>query len=206
MMEVTDRELIARYRRGDVDAFETLVTRYRRPLFAYIMSMTQNAGESEDVFQDVWVRVMRKLRLYKQDNFQGWLMRIAHNMVIDRVRRSRPEVSLEQADGSSLTDRLASGAVTPGQRLEHTELGARIEEAVSRLPLHQKEVFALRLQAGLSFKDIARVQKVSINTALARMQYALSKLRPVLQEDYKELARAGGERALPCALPMENLS
>jgi len=190
-MEPSDRELLARYRRGNVDALEILVLRYRRPLFGFLVNMTQSVEESEEVFQEVWLRVIRRLSLYRQKNFLGWLVRIARNIVIDRARRRKPQCSLDEdrGDGRPLVQKVKARGRDPRRELEAGELGGRIAQAVAGLPDNQKEVFVMRMQAGLSFKEIARTQKVSINTALARMQYALAKLRPMLREDYAGLPR-----------------
>jgi RNA polymerase sigma-70 factor (ECF subfamily) len=193
-MEETDSQLVTRYRRGQVDALEWLVERYRRSLFGFIYNMTRGREEAEEVFQEVWFRAIRKIDMYREDNFCGWLIRIAHNMVIDRSRRRKPDVSLdeEKEDGTGLLGKIAAKEADPGSRAVAGDTANRIARAVATLPSEQKEVFLMRVQADLSFKEIAKAQKVSINTALARMQYALSKLRIVLREDYEELDTRGG--------------
>lgn len=189
-MEPTDSELLARYRDGDIAALEDLVQRYRRPLFGFICNMTSNPGEAEDVFQEVWFKVLRKLTLYRERNFLGWLVRIAHNVVIDRSRKWKPDVSLdaEPEESRSMGEIVPSKDRGPAAQVQSLELGRRIADAVAGLPAEQKEVFLLRVETGLSFKEISAVQKVSINTALARMQYALGKLKAVLADDYRQLA------------------
>jgi RNA polymerase sigma-70 factor, ECF subfamily len=193
-MEETDSQLVNRYRSGHVDALEQLVERYRRALFGFIYNMTRGREEADEVFQEVWFRAIRKIDMYREDNFCGWLIRIARNMVIDRSRRRKPDVSLdeEREDGSGLLGRIPAKGADPGSRAVNGDTAERIARAVAILPVEQKEVFLMRVQADLSFKEIAKSQKVSINTALARMQYALSKLRLALREDYAELATRGG--------------
>lgn len=188
-METHDFQLLAQYRAGDVDAMAALIDRHRRALFGYIVNMSGGQDGADDVFQEVWLKAIRKLDGYREGNFAGWLMRIARNVVIDRSRRRKPTLSLDQEDpdGRSLGATLADDAPAPGGRLASRDLGARIAVAVAGLPVEQREVFVMRTQADLPFKEIARIQKVSINTALARMQYALNKLRPLLQADYTEL-------------------
>jgi RNA polymerase sigma-70 factor (ECF subfamily) len=187
-METSDRELIGRYRRGDVDALDLLVERHRRVLFGYALNMTRDPDESNDVFQEVWLRAIRKLGSYRDRNFGGWLVRIAHNVIVDRVRRRKPEISMDREDDTGRSLTLATAEAGPTDRAVARDIGARIAAAVTELPPEQREVFLLRVRVELPFREIARVQGVSINTALARMQYALAKLRPLLQADYDALA------------------
>jgi RNA polymerase sigma-70 factor (ECF subfamily) len=188
-MDASDRTLLTRYRRGDIEALEALINKYRRPLYSVIIGMTQGRDEADDVFQEVWLKVIRKHGKYRHGNFCGWLIRIAHNVVIDRSRRKKPEVSLdkEHDEGFSLVQVLPGNEPPPAKRIETRDLKDKMARAVGTLPAEQKEVFLMRVQAELSFKEIARIQKVSINTALARMQYALAKLRVILEDDYKIL-------------------
>jgi len=193
-MELSDHELLDLYRKGQVDALEALIERYKRPLFGYILNISAGRDDADDIFQEAWLRVIKKLDLYKRDNFFGWLVRITRNLIIDRARRRKPSVSLDEPheDGRTALDLLAGSDPDPLSNLTAGALGQAIRDAVASLPEEQKEVFLMRTTAGLPFKDIAKVQKTSINTALARMQYALTKLRPLLQEEYDGLARGGG--------------
>jgi RNA polymerase sigma-70 factor (ECF subfamily) len=187
-----DAERVERYLQGDVEALAALVERHRRPLMGFIYNMVGDPVEADEVFQEMWFRAIRKLREYREGNFGGWLARIARNLAIDRVRRRKPNVSLdaEPETGSCLRETLASPLPDPGQRAEAADFGARIGCAVAALPVELREVFLLRTKAQLPFKEIATIQAVSINTALARMQYALNRLRKALADDYESLARA----------------
>lgn len=191
-MDISDRELVTRYRQGDVSALDALIDRHQRSLYGYLVNLTGNRSDADDLFQEVWMRVIRKLSLYADQNFGGWLMRIAHNLTIDRIRRRKPESSVdaEDARGGSLGQTLVAGGASPRGLLEDRDLGTRIAAAVEQLPPEQKEVFVMRVRAELPFREIARLQGVSINTALARMQYALNKLRPLLRSDYESLQQA----------------
>lgn len=193
-MEPTDYELISCYREGQDDALAQLVDRYRRPLFSYILNMTPNMAEADEVFQEVWLRVIKKAHRYKKGSFFGWIVRIARNLVIDRGRRKRPSLVLDVDDvtGNPFVDRLQAVTQTPAAAAQANELGNRIAEMIETLPIEQKEVFLLRAQANMPFKEIARIQRTSINTALARMQYALRKLRHALNDDYVELTDSSG--------------
>ena len=135
------------------------------------------------------MKVIRKIHLYRDRNFGGWLVRIARNQVIDRGRRRRPVSSLDAdtSSGNPLIDLMSDpGELGAAETAAATDLGVRIQAAVAELPEEQREVFVLRTKADMPFKEIARLQKTSINTALARMQYALKKLREGLSDQYEE--------------------
>jgi RNA polymerase sigma-70 factor (ECF subfamily) len=186
-MEPTDESLLESYRRGRVDALAELLERHRRPLYGYILRMITAQEDADDVFQEVWLRAVRHLDRYRPGNFRGWLFRIGHNLVVDRRRMRRDMSSLDEVAGEStltLAELVADGTRSPAQRAADRDLAGRIAQAVAALPPEQKEVFLLRTDADMPFREIARVQGVSINTALARMQYALTKLRRALQDDY----------------------
>jgi RNA polymerase sigma-70 factor (ECF subfamily) len=185
-MECNDQDWIETYRRGDPEALAELVEKYRRPLFGFILNMTGGQNDADEIFQETWFRAIAKLDRYRHDNFMGWLVRIARNLIIDRHRRRRPTVSLDAPHEEGPGARLEWTDPAPGPRdraVTVDALGA-VAHAVAGLPEEQKEVFLMRMEAGMSFREIAGVQRVSINTALARMQYALAKLRPLLHSEY----------------------
>lgn len=186
---LSDAELIASYIRGDLKSLEELVNRHRSALFGYIMNMTANRVNADDVFQEVWIRAIKKIGDFKDNNFPGWLMRIARNLVIDESRRKKPDLSLdcETPDGASLKQTLPGSSRTPDMEIAESELGVKIAAAVEALPPEQKEVFVLRVKSDMPFREISRIQGTSINTALARMQYALARLRSLLKDDYAQL-------------------
>jgi RNA polymerase sigma-70 factor (ECF subfamily) len=154
--------------------------------------MTEGRDDADDIFQEVWLKAIRKLDSYRHGNFGGWLVRIARNVVIDRARKRKPDLSLDMENeyGTPHRENLAGKEALPSAKIEAGELGASIAAAVAALPDAQKEVFLMRVRMDLPFKEIARIQHTSINTALARMQYALAKLRPLLSEEYAALGKA----------------
>jgi RNA polymerase sigma-70 factor (ECF subfamily) len=193
-MEQDDAKLLSAYRKGDSEALGVLVEKYKRPLFGFILRFSERREDADEVFQEVWVRAIKNMSRYRQKNLLSWLFRIAHNLMIDRVRRRKFILSLDtpvSEDGVPLGEQIADAGLGPDGATDGRELGLRIEAAASRLPLEQREVFWLRMQADLSFKEIAKIQKCSINTALARMQYAVSKLRKDLAGEYRELKETG---------------
>jgi len=188
-----ENQWIADFKRGEIEALPELVEHFRRPLFAYILSMVQGRGDPEEIFQEVWLRAIKNLPRYRERNFIGWLFRIARNLFIDQVRRQGREISastLSDPDGGH--DPVAQHpepSASPDQHLAHQDTGAKIKQALSSLPDDQREVFLLRTEADLSFKEIASMQGTTVNTALSRMNYALQKMRPLLIEEYRALGR-----------------
>ncbi|MEI6892263.1 MAG: sigma-70 family RNA polymerase sigma factor [Pontiella sp.] len=196
-MDNTDIECINAYLGGDSNALEPMVEKYKRPLYSFILKMTEGREDSDEIFQETWFRALKNIHKFRHKNFLNWLFRIAHNLVIDRSRRNKKNISMQTVIGggdengsATLEDRLAAPGITPAEETGGTLLGKQIDEAVKTLSPDQKEVFLLRMYANVSFKEIAKLQKCSINTCLARMQYALGKLRSILKEEYEELQEA----------------
>ena len=194
-MDKTDIECINSYLGGDANALEPLVEKYKRPLYSFILKMTEGREDAEEIFQETWFRALKNIHKFKHKNFLNWLFRIAHNLVIDRARRNSKNISMQSSvtgsDGDcTLEDHLAAPGITPAEEAGGNSLGMRIEEAVQTLSAEQKEVFLLRMYGNVSFKEIAKIQRCSINTCLARMQYALTKLRSMLKDEYDELQEA----------------
>jgi RNA polymerase sigma-70 factor, ECF subfamily len=184
-MDEEDKILLERYGDGDAGALGELVEKYRRPLFAFILRMNDGKEAPEDVFQDVWYRAIRKIDTFRRGSLLSWLFRIAHNLIIDNARRNRrfavPDTGEdgEYADGMQAVPDDSRGPRELAGDLDARDIVAR---SLALLPAEQREVFLLRTEGDLPFKEIARIQGVSINTALARMQYALGKLRKELGE------------------------
>ncbi len=184
--------LLQAYRDGDTAALGRIVDLTRPPLHRFISGMVRNPHAAEDVFQDVWFRAVRGLHRYRSDRLLSWLFKIARNRVIDLSRRRGPDLSLQQPMGSgpdpvTLETFLAGSEPGPDQVSGNRELALRIRAAVDALPREQREVFVMRSEADIPFKEIAEHQGVPINTALARMHYAIRRLREALAEDYQHL-------------------
>ena len=191
-MDQPELEWLAAYRQGQVEALGKLVEHYRRPLFGFILRMTEGREDAEEIFQEVWFRVIKNQHRYKHKSFKSWLFKIAHNLIIDRARKRKPVVDLNVASQNGedvLETRVEAGGLTSAQEIDAGILGQRIAAAVRQLPDSQREVFLMRSEGDLPFKEIARIQGTSINTALARMHYAVHKLRDLLSGEYEELQK-----------------
>lgn len=178
---------IRQFLQGDADALCELVDVYRRPLYSFILHLTNGRDDTDEIFQEVWIKAIRALPRYQhRQRFSSWLFKIAHRTIIDRFRKTKPLFSFDTIS-DTLDQPDTADQYTPLKHLADNELGAEIATAVAALPADQREVFLLRMESDLSFKEIARIQHTSINTALARMAYARDKLRQHLEPIYKEI-------------------
>ena len=190
-MDSEDKKLISLYRKGDINALEPIIDKYKRPLYSFIIKMTENNDDADEIFQEVWFRAIKNIYKFKEGKLLSWLFRITHNLIIDRSRRNWRSVSLNKIikSDSTLTmeDQIESNDINSKELIDAKIFGDKIKKSLLVLSIKQKEVFILRMYEGLSFKEIAKIQKCSINTCLARMQYALDKLRIELKEEFDEL-------------------
>ncbi len=193
--DVTDSVLLERYRRdGDVDAVEELVERYRRPLFALIVRNAGTLNGADDIVQEVWLRVLRNPGSFRGGSFTGWLFRICRNLLVDRFRKRRElnESDLRMGDGAGLIEAMVDPGGDPLGNAVRAEESARLQKVLETLPLEQREVFVMRTQGGLRFRDIAVAQGCSINTVLARMRYALDRIRVRMGDPDGARSSSGG--------------
>lgn len=181
--DVADTVLIHAYAKGDEKAFEALYYRYRTLLYSYLNNLAgNNSAEADEVFTETWLRVIDKLPKYKDEGkFSAWLFRIARNIFIDRLRHNKPEMFVT-IDGEDSPELAEVTAFSPDRMLGAGDIGSAIKSALAQLQPEQREVFLLREEAELSFKEIAEIQKCSLGTVLSRMRYALKRLRAFLQD------------------------
>ena len=180
----SDKELIERYQDGDVHSFELLIGRYQKQVYSYILTLVKDKQLADDVFQDTFVKVIQtvKSKAYKDDGrFVQFAMRIAHNLVIDHFRKENriPTVESSSEDYNYIDNvPITDASVEQGMIVDqvHSDLHRMIEF----LPDEQREVLRMRIFDDMSFKDIADITNVSINTALGRMRYALINLRKMM--------------------------
>lgn len=179
MEELSDYELIRSYLGGQETAFEALYARHRKRLYGYLNSLLPGrTAEADEIFQLTWIRVVKHLPKYRdQGCFAAWLFRMARNLLIDRIRREQRGGLLTILDGEDTPPLPSPAGSEPWRNLDEHDLKGAIHLAVSELPPQQREVFLMRCNEDMPFKEIAAIQKCSINTVLARMQYALKHLR-----------------------------
>jgi RNA polymerase sigma-70 factor (ECF subfamily) len=182
----SDAQLLYAFAQGDAKAVDVLVSRYRQALFSWFVGMTGNHADAEDLFQELWFRVIRHADRFNDVSFKAWLWKIARNLLIDFRRKKKPDVSLDAVDDEDsqpLVDQLASPERGPADRVERDDLSGRVLQAVGRLPPIQRELFLMRVQGGLSFSEIATTLDIPLNTALWRMHDAMTKLKKMLAEE-----------------------
>lgn len=183
--EEPDEALMLRYRDGDAQAFETLYRRHKGPLFRYLHRQLGNRATSEEIFQDVWMNLIRARERYEvRAKFTTWLYRMAHNRVID-FRRAAGRTPRAPNPGPQEPDALASlpdPVSNPQRQAQAQRQLERLLELVHALPPEQREAFVLHEEAGMSVDDIARVTGVGRETAKSRLRYAVAKLREALGE------------------------
>lgn len=174
---ITDRALIDAHLDGNEAAFAELYERYRLPLYSYLNRMAAGrTALADDLYQQTWIRVIDSLPRYShQQKFISWLLRIAHNLAVDHFRRER------RAEHVELGEHIPCAGDAPDAEHNRRQMEEALVTAIDTLSPEQREVLELRRQ-GLSFKEIAEIERVSINTVLGRMHYAVKKLQKLLAE------------------------
>jgi len=180
----SDKELIERYQDGDVHSFELLIGRYQKQVYSYILTLVKDKQLADDVFQDTFVKVIQtiKSKSYKDDGrFVQFAMRIAHNLVIDHFRKENRIPTVESSsEDYNYIDNVPITDHSIEQGLVVDQIYSDLHRMINFLPDEQREVLRMRIFDDMSFKDIADITNVSINTALGRMRYALINLRKMM--------------------------
>ena len=195
--EDADEDLMVSYQRGEVRAFEVLLSRHRKPVFNFILRFVGDKETAEDLLQEAFMRVIRGAEAYKrQAKFTTWLYTIARNLCVDQTRRRkhRKHASLDAPmdgsdDSGTLLDVLPSHEMASDRKSANKQLHETMQRAIHGLSEEQREVFLMREFLDMPFKQIADVVGVPENTVKSRMRYALEKLRLELDE-YKDVAKA----------------
>lgn len=182
----SDRALLGQYLAGDQSAISQLIDRHSRRVRDYIRMMVKDRDLADDILQDTLIKVVRVIdegRYVDSGKFLSWILRIAHNQVIDHFRREKQQKQLTEADaGYDVLGTIRFSEPTVEDRMVSEQIAADIRALVEELPAEQREVVKMRYYANLTFKEIAEATDVSVNTALGRMRYALINLRRMIQE------------------------
>lgn len=183
---ISENELVQSFINGNHSSLQTLIERHQNRLYSYIFLLVKDKQLADDVFQDTYVKVINTLKrgsYNDEGKFIQWVMRIAHNLVIDHFRKSKKVPTVENSYNEfDVFDTIRLTDPSIEEQLIKTQIHNDVRKLLDYLPEEQKEVLYLRCYSGLSFKDIAEHTDVSINTALGRMRYAIINLRKIIEE------------------------
>lgn len=186
VLSVTDKELVSKYLTGNQASLEKLIHRHKNKVFAYILMVVKDKQLADDIFQDTFIKVINTIRAgsYKEEGkFIQWVMRIAHNLIIDYFRKSkRIPVIDNNSEDFDIFDTIKFTDDSIEDRIITEQIHQDVRKLINLLPPEQKEVLFMRHYSEMSFKDIAEQTDVSINTALGRMRYALINLRKLIEQ------------------------
>jgi len=181
----SDQDLVKLYLNGSEVAFETLIRKHKDKVFAFILSKIKNYNLAHDVFQDTFIKVINSLKRGKyneEGKFVPWIMRIAHNLVIDHFRRQKKTRSIAPTDDFNIFDVISNEEKNAEENMITDQITSDVRKLIEELPEDQKEVLKMRYYRDMSFKEIAEITDVSINTALGRMRYAVINLRKLVEK------------------------
>jgi RNA polymerase sigma factor (sigma-70 family) len=183
----SDEALITRYAAGDIAAFDLLYSRHELPVWRFLLRQCGNRATAEELHQDAWLAVAREAPRFRADaRFTTWLYAIARHRLIDRLRATKPQVSLDAAigdDGEPAVNSLRDDSTpTPLESAERLERGEAIVAALALLPAEQREAFLLQAEGGLSVEEIATATGTGFETAKSRLRYARDRLKQMLRD------------------------
>ncbi len=184
--QTPDSLLIKSYISGNENALSTLISKHQSKIYGFIYSKLSDRDVADDVFQDTFIKVIKTLKsnLYNEEGkFLPWVMRIAHNLIIDHYRKNKKMPMLRETEEFSIFSVIADKTLNIEGKMIANQVENDIQKIIEELPEDQKEVVMLRIYQDLSFKEISDLTGVSINTALGRMRYALLNLRKVIEKN-----------------------
>ncbi|GAB5474451.1 MAG: sigma-70 family RNA polymerase sigma factor [Maribacter sp.] len=185
-VQLEDSVLIKSYINGDERALETLINRHNQRISSFIYSKVNDRGITEDIFQDTFIKVIRTLKrgTYSEEGkFLPWVMRIAHNLIIDHFRKSSRMPMYDGADSFNVFSVMGDEKLNAENQIIKNQIDSDLTVLIEELPEDQREVLMMRIYKDMSFKEISENTGVSINTALGRMRYALINLRKIINEN-----------------------
>ena len=185
MNSISDKELVKIYMTGNDSALAELISRHKDKVFTSILLFVKDEILAEDIFQDTFIKVIETLRrgkYYEDGKFLPWVLRISYNLCIDHYRKAKRKPTITTSEGFDIFNVLKFADDNAEQRIIKNQTHHKVRGLIDQLPPEQKEVVILRHYADLSFKEIADITNVSINTALGRMRYALINMRKLITE------------------------
>lgn len=181
-----DAPLVSDYLNGNEWALEKLINRHQQRIFNFIYSKVQDRDTTEDIFQDTFIKVIKTLKngqYNEEGKFLPWVMRIAHNLVIDHFRKNSRIPKFENSDDFDIFQFISDGSINAEDAMVTEQIINDLQKLILELPEDQREVLMMRVYREMSFKEIAETTGVSINTALGRMRYAIINLRRLIEEN-----------------------
>lgn len=183
--KLNDKDLILQYLEGNNKCFEVLLNRHRERIYTSIYLFVKDSDLAQDIFQDVFIKIVDTLRKGKYNHegkFLQWALRISYNMCVDNFRRSKRRTKVNATETFDIFDILQTGDDNMETTMIKEQLHNKVRSLVDQLPPEQREVVVLRHFADMSFKEISQLTRVSINTALGRMRYALINMRKMVND------------------------
>jgi RNA polymerase sigma factor (sigma-70 family) len=183
--KINDRELVKQYVQGNEACLEMLINRHKDRIFTTIMLIVKDRYISEDIFQETFIKAIRTLKAGKyneEGKFLPWIIRIARNLSIDHFRKSKRLPMITSSEGEDVFRTMHINTENKEENIIRTQREEQVRDLIQQLPPEQKEVLILRHYGDMSFKEIAQLTNVSINTALGRMRYALNNMRKIIEE------------------------
>ena len=184
-IQLPDALLVMKYVEGDENALTALINRHESKIFGFIYSKISDRDISNDIFQDTFIKVIRTLKsksYNEEGKFLPWVMRIAHNLIIDHYRRNKKMPMFRETEEFSIFSIMSDDSLTIENKIIREQVEIDLKKLIEELPADQKEVLVMRMYQDMSFKEISEITGVSINTALGRMRYALMNLRKVIDK------------------------
>lgn len=181
----TDASLVREYLKGNENSLSVLITRHQSRIYSFIYSKVFDKDVAEDIFQDTFIKVINTLKRGKyneEGKFLPWVMRIAHNLIIDHFRKNKRMPRFENKGDFNIFSVLCDGDLNIEKQLIKDQIECDVQELIKELPQDQLEVLTMRIYNDMSFKEISERTGVSINTALGRMRYALINLRKIIEK------------------------
>ena len=182
---LSDAQLVSNYISGDEKALSVLIKRHQGRLYGFIFSKIQDRDATEDVFQDTFIKVIRTLKrgnYNEQGKFLPWVMRIAHNLVIDYFRKNKRIPKFKNNGDFDIFSVISDGSLNAENKIVESQIAENVRILLDELPEDQKTVIKMRIYQDMSFKEISESTGVSINTALGRMRYGLINLRKMIDK------------------------